>query len=225
MAALRLDLIKNYLRPHKRELIIGALCLIFVNILSVAIPMEVRNIVDDLKEGFTFSYVLNKSTWLILMATVMGGARLISRQLVFGVGRQVEVSLRQKLFDRMLEQDPGWVQTIGTGEVITRATSDLENIRRLLGFTVLSLTNTLLAYTFTLPAMLTINPLLTFFAISVYPVLLGTVGLFGGRMVKQRKRQQQALSELSELIQEDLSGISAIKIYGQERAEQEALRD
>ena len=55
MAALRLDLIKNYLRPHKRELIIGALCLIFVNILSVAIPMEVRNIVDDLKEGFTFS--------------------------------------------------------------------------------------------------------------------------------------------------------------------------
>ena len=224
MAALRLDLIKNYLRPHKRELIIGAFCLIFVNILSVAIPMEVRNIVDDLKEGFTFSYVLNKSTWLILMATVMGGARLIYRQLVFGVGRQVEVSLRQKLFDRMLEQDPGWVQTIGTGEVITRATSDLENIRRLLGFTVLSLTNTLLAYTFTLPAMLTINPLLTFFAISVYPVLLGTVGLFGGRMVKQRKRQQQALSKLSELIQEDLSGISAIKIYGQERAEQEAFK-
>ncbi len=224
MAALRLDLIKNYLRPHKRELIIGAFCLIFVNILSVAIPMEVRNIVDDLKEGFTFSYVLNKSTWLILMATIMGGARLISRQLVFGVGRQVEVSLRQKLFNRMLEQDPGWVQTIGTGEVITRATSDLENIRRLLGFTVLSLTNTLLAYTFTLPAMLTINPLLTFFAISVYPVLLGTVGLFGGRMVKQRKRQQQALSELSELIQEDLSGISAIKIYGQEGAEQEAFK-
>ncbi len=224
MAALRLDLIKNYLRPHKRELITGAFCLIFVNILSVAIPMEVRDIVDDLKEGFTFSYVLNKSTWLILMATVMGGARLISRQLVFGVGRQVEVSLRQKLFDRMLEQDPGWVQTIGTGEVITRATSDLENIRRLLGFTVLSLTNTLLAYTFTLPAMLTINPLLTFFAISVYPVLLGTVGLFGGRMVKQRKRQQQALSELSELIQEDLSGISAIKIYGQEQAEQEAFK-
>jgi len=223
MAALRLDLIKNYLRPHKKELILGAFCLIFVNILSVAIPMEVRNIVDDLKEGFTFSYVLNKSTWLILLATIMGGARLISRQLVFGVGRQVEVSLRQKLFDRMLEQDPGWVQTIGTGEVITRATSDLENIRRLLGFTVLSLTNTFLAYTFTLPAMMSIDPLLTFLAISVYPVLLGTVGLFGGRMVKQRKRQQKALSELSELIQEDLSGISAIKIYGQEKAEQEAF--
>jgi len=224
MAALRLDLIKNYLRPHKKELLIGGLCLILVNILSVAIPMEVRNIVDDLKKGFTFSDVLNKSIWLILFATVMGGVRLLSRQLVFGVGRKVEVSLRQKLFDHMLGQDPGWVQTIGTGEVITRATSDLENIRRLLGFTILSLTNTFLAYTFTLPAMISIDPLLTFFAISVYPVLLGTVGLFGGRMVKQRKRQQEALSQLSELIQEDLSGISAIKIYGQEQAEQKEFK-
>ena len=224
MAALRLDLIKNYLRPHRKELLIGGTCLVFVNILSVLIPMEVRDIVDDLKKGFTFSDVLSKSTWLILLATVMGGVRLISRQLVFGVGRQVEVSLRQKLFDHMLGQDPEWVQKIGTGEVITRATSDLENIRRLLGFTILSLTNTLLAYTFTLPAMLSIDPLLTFFSISIYPILLGTVGLFGGRMVVQRKKQQEALSELSELIQEDLSGISAIKIYGQEQAEQQAFK-
>tara|TARA_B100000700_G_scaffold198849_1_gene218740 strand:+ start:585 stop:2336 length:1752 start_codon:yes stop_codon:yes gene_type:complete len=224
MTGLRVDLIKDYLRPHKKELLIGGLCLIFVNILSVAIPMEVKNIVDELKKGFTFSDVVNHSTWLILLATVMGGVRLISRQLVFGVGRQIEVSLRQKLFDHMLGQDPAWVQKIGTGEVITRATSDLENIRRLLGFTILSLTNTFLAYTFTLPAMLSIDPLLTFLAISIYPVLLGTVGLFGGRMVKQRKRQQEALSELSELIQEDLSGISAIKIYGQEQAEQKAFK-
>jgi len=224
MTVLRLDLIKNYLKPHRNELLIGGFCLIFVNIISVTIPMEVRDIVDDLKKGFTFFDVINKSTWLILLATVMGIIRLISRQLVFGVGRQVEVSLRQKLFDHMLGQDPAWVQKIGTGEVITRATSDLENIRRLLGFTILSLTNTLLAYTFTLPAMFSIDPLLTFFAISIYPVLLGTVGLFGGRMVKQRKRQQEALSALSELIQEDLSGISAIKIYGQEKAEQKEFK-
>ncbi len=224
MAALRLDLIKRYLRPHKNKLLVGAICLVVVNLLSVAIPMEVRNIVDDLKIGFSTGDVLRKSTWLIILATSMAAVRLISRQLVFGVGRQVEVSLRQRLFDHMLGQDPDWVQEIGTGEVITRATSDLENIRRLLGFTVLSLTNTLLAYTFTLPAMLTIDPLLTVISISIYPILLGTVGLFGGRMVRQRKAQQKALSLLSELIQEDLSGISAIKIYGQEKAELEAFK-
>ncbi len=194
-----------------------------VNVLSVAIPMEVRKVIDELQEGFLFRDVLQQAIWIVALATSMGMVRLISRQLVFGVGRQVEVTLRQRLFDHMLKQDPGWVQEIGSGEVISRATSDVENIRRLLGFTVLSLTNTLLAYSFTIPAMLAIDPWLTLAAVALYPLMLGTVGLFGGRMVRQRKRQQEALASLSELIQEDLSGISAIKIYGQENAEQAAF--
>ena len=115
------------------------------------------------------------------------------------------------------------VQNIGSGEVITRSTSDIENIRRLLGFAILSLTNTFLAYAFTIPAMIAINPWLTVASISLYPIMLGVVRLFGGRMVNQRRRQQEALSQLSELIQEDLSGISAIKIYGQESAEGKAF--
>ncbi|KGG15055.1 MULTISPECIES: ABC transporter ATP-binding protein [unclassified Prochlorococcus] len=223
MKALRIDLINRYLKPHRRTLLLGALSLVIVNILSVIIPFEVRKIIDALQEGFTFNDVLKQSAWIISLATVMAFIRLISRQLVFGVGRQVEVDLRQRLFDHMLIQDPGWVQEIGSGEVITRATSDIENIRRLLGFAILSLTNTFLAYAFTVPAMLAINPWLTLASISLYPIMLGVVRLFGGRMVNQRKRQQEALSSLSELIQEDLSGISAIKIYGQEDAEGKAF--
>jgi len=159
----------------------------------------------------------------VLLATTMGGVRLLSRQLVFGVGRQVEVELRQRLFDHILRQEPSWVQTTGSGDVISRATSDVENIRRLLGFAILSLTNTLLAYSLTLPAMFTIDPWLTLAAIGPYPVMLTVVRLFGGRMMKQKRRQQENLSGLSDLIQEDLSGIGAIKIYGQEAAEQQAF--
>jgi len=223
MAAFRIDLIGRYLRPHRRKLLIGVLALLVVNMLSVAIPMEVKTIVDDLKEGFSINDVFSQAIWIILLASTMACFRLFSRQLVFGVGRQVEVELRQRLFDHMLTQEPGWVQEVGSGEVISRATSDVENIRRLLGFTILSLTNTVLAYCFTLPAMIAIDPLLTLSAIALYPVMLGTVSLFGGRMVKQRKRQQESLANLSELIQEDLSGISAIKIYGQENSERKAF--
>ena len=64
----------------------------------------------------------------------MGAVRLYSRMLVFGVGRQVEADLKQQIFDHLLRQEPGWVQTTGSGEVISRATSDVENVRRLLGF-------------------------------------------------------------------------------------------
>ena len=225
MAAMRLDLIGRYLRPHRKTVLMGAIALVVVNILSVTIPMEVRRVMDELQGGFSYDTVLRQAGWIILLATTMGGVRLLSRQLVFGVGRQVEVELRQRLFDHMLRQEPSWVQTTGSGDVISRATSDVENIRRLLGFAVLSLTNTLLAYCLTLPAMLAIDPWLTLAAIGPYPLMLSVVRLFGGRMMKQQRRQQEDLSGLSDLIQEDLSGIGAIKIYGQEASEQDAFAE
>jgi ATP-binding cassette subfamily B protein len=67
--------------------------------------------------------------------------------------------------------------------------------------------------------MFSINKILTISALLIFPVILAIVSLFGGRMVSQRKAQQESLSKLSDLIQEDLSGISAIKIYAQENAE------
>ena len=225
MAAIRLGLIRRYLRPYKRTVLIGALALVVVNLLSVSIPLLVRGVIDDLQDGFSFSDVLRQAALIIGLATLMGGMRLWSRMLVFGVGRQVEADLKQRIFEHMLRQEPGWVQTTGSGEVISRATSDVENVRRLLGFAVLSLTNTALAYALTLPAMLAIDPLLSLAALGLYPLMLLTVRLFGGRMMRQQRQQQQSLAKLSDLIQEDLSGISAIKIYGQETTERQAFAE
>ncbi|WP_415400006.1 ABC transporter ATP-binding protein [Synechococcus sp. W4D4] len=223
MAAIRFGLILRYLRPYRRTVLLGVAALVVVNVLSVTIPLMVRAVIDDLQDGFTYGAVLRMAGVIVVLATLMGGVRLLSRMLVFGVGRQVEAQLKQKIFDHMLRQEPGWVQSTGSGEVISRATSDVENVRRLLGFAVLSLTNTVLAYALTLPAMLAIDPLLSLAAVGLYPLMLITVRLFGGRMMRQQRRQQEALGELSDLIQEDLSGISAIKIYGQERTERDAF--
>jgi ATP-binding cassette subfamily B protein len=225
MAALRLGLIRRYLRPHRRTVLIGIGVLVVVNLLSVVLPLLVRGVIDDLQDGFAVSDVLRQAALIIGLATLMGGMRLWSRMLVFGVGRQVEADLKQRIFEHMLRQEPGWVQTTGSGEVISRATSDVENVRRLLGFAVLSLTNTGLAYALTLPAMLAIDPLLSLAALGLYPLMLLTVRLFGGRMMRQQRQQQQSLAKLSDLIQEDLSGISAIKIYGQETTERQAFAE
>jgi ATP-binding cassette subfamily B multidrug efflux pump len=223
MAAFRADLILRYLRPHRRVVLLGAAALVVVNVLSVTIPLLVRRVIDDLQDGFSLSDIGQQAGLIVLLATLMGGVRLLSRMLVFGVGRQVEADLKQRIFDHLLRQEPGWVQSTGSGEVISRATSDVENVRRLLGFAVLSLTNTGLAYALTLPAMLAIDPWLSLAAVGLYPLMLGTVRLFGGRMMRQQRRQQEALATLSDLIQEDLCGISAIKIYGQESIEQQAF--
>ena len=223
MKNLKLNVIKKYLKPYKREFLYGSVALLVVNTLSVIIPLEVKNLIDQLQNGFSSNFVINKSLWLVFLATCMGLIRLFSRQIVFGIGRKVEVNLRQKLFDHLLIQDPDWIQKKGSGDIISRATSDVENIRRLLGFTVLSLCNIVLAYSLTIPSMFSINKLLTFSSLMIFPAILGIVSLFGGKMVRQRKIQQESLSKLSDLIQEDLSGISAIKIYAQEKAEKKAF--
>ncbi|MEB3172231.1 MAG: ABC transporter ATP-binding protein [Cyanobacteriota bacterium] len=223
MAAPRLALILRYLRPHRRLVFQGMAALVVVNLLSVTIPLLVRGVVDDLQDGFALADVWRQAWLIVALATVMGAVRLWSRLLVFGVGRQVEADLKQRIFDHLLVQEPGWVQTTGSGEVISRATSDVENVRRLLGFAVLSLTNTALAYALTLPAMLAIDPWLSLAAVGLYPLMLMVVRLFGGRMMRQQRRQQEALAGLSDLVQEDLSGISAIKIYGQESTERAAF--
>ncbi|MEB3332694.1 MAG: ABC transporter ATP-binding protein [Synechococcaceae cyanobacterium] len=223
MRAPRLALIRRYLRPHRRTVLQGAGALMVVNLLSVALPLLVRRVVDDLHDGFALSQVMLQAGLIVLLASVMGVVRLQSRMLVFGVGRQVEIDLKQRIFDHLLRQEPAWVQSTGSGEVISRATSDVENVRRLLGFALLSLTNTGLAYALTLPAMLLIDPWLSLAAVALYPLMLFTVRLFGGRMMQQQKHQQEALASLSDLLQEDLSGINAIKIYGQEATEQKAF--
>ena len=221
--ALKLGLIARYLRPHRRELVRGAVALVVVNLLGVSLPLLVQNTVNSLKAGFSLPQLLLQALLIGLLASAMALVRLWSRMLVFGTGRQVEVTLRQRIFDHLLRQEPGWVQRTGSGEVISRSTSDVENVRRLLGFAVLSLTNTVLAYSLTLPAMLAIDPLLTAAAIALYPLMLLIVRASGGRMMGQQRQQQKELAALSDLIQEDLSGISAIKIYRQEPTEQEAF--
>ena len=99
MNNLKLKVIFKYLKPYKKEFLYGGIALLAVNILSILIPLEVKNIIDQLKDGFSSSFVISKSLFLMFLATCMGLIRLFSRQIVFGIGRKVEVDLRQKLFD------------------------------------------------------------------------------------------------------------------------------
>jgi ATP-binding cassette subfamily B protein len=149
---------------------------------------------------------------------------MVSRILLFGVGRQVEFDLKQKIFQHLLTLEPSYFSINTSGDLINRATSDVDNIRRLLGFAVLSLANTVFAYALTLPVMMSISVHLTLMAVAVYPFMLFTVQLFSEKLRTQQLTVQEELSSLSELIQEDMSGISLIKIYAQEENERRAFR-
>jgi ATP-binding cassette subfamily B protein len=223
MANFRLQKLGSYLRPHWRMVLLGTVALLIVNLLGVYIPLLIKDSIDQLQGEFSFNQLSRTAIWLLLLSVIMWCFRMYSRTSIFGVGRQVEFVLKQRIFQHLLTIEPGYFANNTSGDLINRATSDVDNIRRLVGFALLSFINIIFAYAFTLPVMLGINVRLTVLAIAVYPVMLFTVQLFSGKLRLYQEEIQVKLSDLSELIQEDMSGMALIRIYAQENQERAAF--
>ncbi|MGF1497982.1 MAG: ABC transporter ATP-binding protein [Elainellaceae cyanobacterium] len=225
MANPRLRKLIAYLRPYWRQTAWGLSALLVVNAIGAYIPQLIRNGIDELQVTFDFDQILYYAVLTLVLASVMWVMRMVSRTMVFGVGRQVEFDLKQRIFQHLLTLEPAYFARNTVGDLISRATSDVDNIRRLVGFAVLSLVNTTFAYALTLPFMVSISLRLTVASLAIYPAMLVLVRLFSERLRDQQLVVQQENSNVSDLIQEDMSGISLIKIYGQEENERRAFRE
>lgn len=219
----RLATLGAYLRPHWQETALGIFALLAVNGLGVYIPLLIRNCVNKLSSNFSLEDIFYYVAIIALLGSAMWLIRMASRIWLFGVGRKVEFDLKQNIFEHLLTLEPSYFATNTPGDLISRATNDLDNIRRLLGFAVLSLANTFFAYIMTLPVMLSLSWDLTLFSLAVYPVMFLLVLLFSNRLRNEQIEVQEKLSSLSDLIQEDISGIGALKIYAQEENERRAF--
>jgi ATP-binding cassette, subfamily B, multidrug efflux pump len=225
MAHSRLQTLANYMRPHWQKAAVGIFSLLIVNALGVYIPLLIRDGLDELQQTFSIDRVIYYAVLILILASMMWVVRMTSRTLLFGVGRQVEFDLKQRIFRHLLTLEPAYFAINTPGDLISRATSDVDNIRRLVGFAVLSLANMVFAYSLTLPAMMGINVKLTLASLAVYPCILILVQLFSNRLRSQQLDVQQKTADLSDLIQEDMSGMALIKIYAQEDNERRAFRE
>lgn len=221
----RLAKIANYLRPYWRETISGIIALLLVNGLGVYIPLLIRSGVDTLSisTNVSFHQVIHYVVIITLLSSAMWMVRMASRIWIFGVGRQVEFDLKQRIFEHLLRLEPAYFTVNTPGDLISRATSDVDNIRRLLGFAVLSLANTMFAYALTLPVMLSLSVDLTLASLAVYPLMFLVVHFFSDRLRDEQTAVQEKLANISELVREDISGITLIKIYAQEKNERQAF--
>ncbi len=217
--ASRFQKLLSYLRPHWRVTLAGILALLLVNIVGTYLPLLIGQAIDELQDQFEFRRVVFYVLILVVLASIMWLIRMASRIWLFGTGRQVEFDLKQQIFEHLLKMDPAYFARNSAGDLISRSTSDVDNIRRLVGFAVLSFVNTFFAYLLTLPVMLAIHPGLSLGAISVYPLILLLVLGFSNRLRTEQLETQEALADLSDLIQEDMSGMAVIKIYAQEENE------
>jgi len=138
MANSRIQKLLGYLRPHTTQVSLGILALLIVNAVGVYIPLLIRDSIEELRIAFAFDQVLRLVGLIFILASLMWAIRMASRIFIFGVGRQVEFDLKQKIFQHLLTLEPSYFSTNTAGDLINRATSDVDNIRRLVGFAVLS---------------------------------------------------------------------------------------
>ncbi len=225
MARSQFKNLQKYLRPYWSDLAVGTVALLLANMLGTYIPWLIRSAVDDLgKLQAIDSRQLMQYVWLIIgLSSVMWGIRMTSRVWIFGIGRKIEYSLKQQIFEHLLKLPPSYFANNSAGETISIVTSDVENIRRLMGFALLSIINSVFVYTLTLPAMMAIDPVLSLLSISVYPIMLAIVQRFSGQLRDEQLQVQEELSNVSSLLQEDLNGMALIKTYAQENNERAAF--
>lgn len=242
MARLSFTKVGEYLRPYYGTLALGVAALIVVNGLAVLLREVIRSVVARLEElggkpnpvttplstflsGFDpIESLLWAAGLIMVIACLTWVIRMASRMWIFGVGRGVEYDLKQKIFDHLLVLPPSYFNQQSAGDIISIVTSDVENIRRLLGFALLSLADTFFAYGLTLPVMIGIDLRLSLLALMPYPFMMLLVRSFGSKMRDEQQVVQESIADVSTLLQEDLNNMALIKTYAQEENERRAFQ-
>ena len=147
------------------------------------------------------------------LALVQALVRTASRLVLLGAGQQVETEIRADLFDAFLRLEPGFYQSRRTGDLMSRATNDLQSVSMLVGFGLLSLVNTAIVYAGTLIVMLRMDAWLTLAALAPYPLLVAVARRYNTRAHAEAVAVQEQLAHLATKTQENLSGMAVVRAY------------
>ena len=140
--------------------------------------------------------------------------RVLSRVAVFTAGRNVEYELRAVLLDRLQRLGPSFFRTMPTGDIMSRATNDLGQVRLLLGFGVLNVVSSLLSLTSALYVMTTISPRLTLASFVTLPFLWLATKSFSTRIFLRTRQNQEAIGSMSDRVLASLAGVRVVRAFG-----------
>jgi ATP-binding cassette subfamily B protein len=214
------------LRPELGRLVGGAFALVLTNAFALSIPWLLKSAIDALRrDGAAARGPVVRDAILIGVCAILQAAiRTTSRVQIFNAGRNVEYRLRRDLFRHLLRLDAAFFRRHATGDVMSRLTNDLSAVRALFGPGVLNLFNTTIVYVSTLWILLKLSPSLTLYALLPYPLLLLGARLSGRIMSKSTREIQEQLGAMSTSIQEDLAGVSVVKLYALEELRHRRFR-
>ena len=208
-----------YLKKYRVTLFWGALTVFLHNGIWVLFPQVIQRAIDDLNHGATRHKFLVYALMLLAVAGTKGIFQFLTRWLMIGVSREIEFDLRNDLFAHLETLPYNFYQKTRTGDIMARATNDLNAVRMLLGPAIMYTANTLVFTAFALVFMMKISPRLTLFAFAPLPLASITIQYFGKRIYERFEKIQAQFSEISARAQENFSGARLIRAYAQEDAE------
>ena len=227
MVLARLRPLVPYLKRYWRGLAIGAVCVVLTQGIAVQAPRITQWAVDDLTHiNSTTARHLGFLAFLFLsIYAVKGIFQFATRYILIGISRDIEFDLRNDLFLHLEQLSYSYYQRNRTGDIMARATNDLNAVRNLLGPAVMYSANTILITVFALFYMMRLSPRLTLFAFLPLPVASVIIQYFGRRIHERFERIQAMFSDISARAQENFSGARVIRAYVQEQAEIEAFEN
>src|SRR5579862_3155934 len=208
-----------YLKKYRRGYLLGGICVLFHNGIWILFPQVIRRAIDDLHQGVTRHKLLTYALLLLGIAIAKGIFQFLTRWIVIGVSREVEFDLRNDLFRHLETLSYSYYQRTRTGDIMARATNDLNAVRMLLGPAIMYSANTIVFTVGALAFMLSISPRLTLYAFLPLPIVSIVVQYFGRKIHERFERIQAMFSEISARAQENFSGARVIRAYVQEDAE------
>ncbi len=214
-----------YLKRYRSGLFWGGLCVLFNNGVWILFPQVIGRAVDALSHGVTRQKLLTYSLLILAIALIKGIFQFLTRWVVIGISRDIEFDLRNDLFAHLERLSYSYYQRNRTGDIMARATNDLNAVRMLLGPAIMYSANTIVFTAGALAFMLAISPKLTLYAFLPLPIASIVIQYFGRRIHERFERIQAMFSDISARAQENFSGARVIRAYVQEQAEISAFEN
>jgi ATP-binding cassette subfamily B protein len=213
-----------YVLRYRHLFLIGLVCSVVTTAVALTSPLILRFAVDDLTREVTRAKLLYYAELLVGIGLVGGLFRFLTRRILIGASRHIEYDLRNDFFAHLQKLELAYFQSHRTGDLMSRATNDLNAVRMMIGPSVMYSSNTILTFVAALALMISIDGWLTLVSLIPLPFVSISVHYFGTQIHKRFEQIQAQLSDVSAVAQESLSGVRVVRAYRQEQSELERFR-
>ena len=203
---------------------LGLICSVITTAITLVAPLVLRYAIDDLTAEVTRAKLVLYASGLLGVGLLGGVFRFWTRRILIGASRDLEYDMRNDFFAHLETLPLAYYQANRTGDLMSRATNDLNAVRMMIGPSIMYSANTLLTFVAALAMMVAIDARLTLLSLVPLPFVSISVNYFANRIHKGFEEIQAQLSEVSAVAQEALAGVRVVRAYRQESAEIDRFR-